>query len=112
MGIRNFPVITVGTDTSTHQSVSGAGAVSIPNLQSGENPKFLRIKAYGGDAVEDFVSVTPDIAANSGVFATGMVLSLFYGDVVILNVHGYSHIGFDIQGTGGGTIDLAPLEDF
>ena len=114
MGIRNFPVITIGTDTSLVQAVATAGNVAIPNTEGGSGPKYLHIKAYGPSTatLDDQITVTPDVAANNGAFATGFLLFPSRGDEIILNVHGYTHIGFDEVGAATSSIKLTPLEDY
>lgn len=112
MGIRNFDVISIGTDGSTVQTVAAPGSVAIPTMLGGVLPKYLHIKAILGATVADYISVTPDIAANNGAFATGFVLSSFYGDEIILNVHGYDFIGYAEVGAAGSSLQLTPLEDF
>lgn len=116
MGIRNFPVITIGTDTATTVGgIAAAGNVAIPNTQGGSGPKYLHIKAFdntAAPAIDTFISVTPDIAANNGAFATGFILSAYYFDEIILNVHGCTHIGYDKIGTNSPDLQLTPLEDY
>lgn len=114
MGIRNFPVITLGTDTGVVEAVAAAGNVAIPNTQGGGGPKYLHIKAYGPSTAtaDEQITVTPDIAANNGAFATGYLLYPHLGDEVILNVHGCTHIGYDEVGDASCSIKLTPLEDY
>ena len=117
MGIRNFPVITIQTDGSVVEVCAAAGSVAIPTLVNTGQPKFLHIRAFNDAAaalLDDFISVTPDIAANSGAFATGFVLSTYYCQEIILNVHGYDFIGYDISSGSPVTssIQMTPLADF
>jgi hypothetical protein len=112
MGIRNFPVITLGTDGSDAQTVAGPGSVAIPVLSNGVQPKYLHVRAYNGATVADWISVTPDVAANNGALATGFLLSSFYGHEIILNVFGYDFIGYDEIGAAGSSIQLTPLADY
>jgi hypothetical protein len=113
MGIRNFPVITIGTDTSlTVANISASGSVAIPTTHGGVGPKYLYIHSYGGTDNTAYISFTPDVAANTGTFATGFVMWAFEkGETIILNVHGYSHIGYDFLGTNP-DFQLTPLEDY
>lgn len=113
MGIRNFTVISIGENTSVHEDPSGAaGSVAIPSTASGNPPKFLRIKTFGGSAGAD-LSVTPATSAGNGVFATGMVMaSAAAGSSQILNVHGFSFIRYDVGTVTDGKLCLTPLEDF
>lgn len=112
MSINNFHVISIGTDGSTVQAVAAPGSVAIPDMLKGNAPKFLHIRAFGGATVADYISVTPDIAANNGAFATGFILSSFTNDEIILNVHGYGFIGYAEVGAAGSSIQMTPLEDF
>ena len=112
MGKLNFPVIHIGVANGTATAaISAAGKIAIPTMESGALPKFLRIVAMGPTA-ETLVSVSPTQDAN-GSFATGLPLNTSRPEGIILNVHGFSHIGYeDDGGAGDAKLYLYPLEDF
>ncbi len=110
MGIRNFPVVSIGTVTGsrTDNVAAAPGVVSIPVMQNGDAPKFLMCKVTGG-STPGFISICPTTGAN-GALATG--LPMVTGQPhIIFNVHGFTSIG-----TEGSAADmelhLYPLEDF
>lgn len=112
MGLQNFPVLSIAPDNAVQTlNVSAVGNVAIPTMERGTLPKYVYICAYGGLAT-DVVFVTPKTSAADGASATGFPLPIQSNSGVILNVSGYSHIGFDR--TGGNTADftIVALEDF
>jgi hypothetical protein len=109
MGIRNFPCISPGDKLGVNQSVAAAGQKAIPVMGNGALPKFLYVLATG--PAGGLMSVSPTIGAN-GAFATGLPLFFDNPIGVILNVHGFTHIGYEDDGATVGTLWLTPLEDF
>jgi hypothetical protein len=113
MGNRNFPVISIGEQTGTREATVGAaGKIAIPTMESGTKPKFLYCVAIGGTST-NIITISPTQDTN-GAEATGLALTPANPVGVILNVHGFTHIGFDEVTGGDGTTDLYlyPLEDF
>jgi hypothetical protein len=111
MGKLNFPVISIGDKTGTVElNVAAAGKIAIPTMENGALPKFVHVVLMG--ATGQLVAVCPTVDAN-GAAATGLPLSTDNPEGIILNVHGFSHIGFeDIAGAGTSDLYLYPLEDF
>jgi hypothetical protein len=112
MGIRNFPYITIGTGNGliTSSISLTASKIAIPAMSNLTLPKFLHCIALGGTAGNlVFIMPTNDTVGSA---ATGMVLSPDNPRSVILNVHGFSHIGTDATGTADSDLYLYPLEDF
>jgi hypothetical protein len=110
MGGLNFAAIRVGDGTGTHQTnVAAAGKIAIPTMEGGGAPKYVYVAALGGTDT-NVISVSPTQDTN-GAIASGFPLSPI-GPPVILNVHGYSHIGYEDSGAGDSAIHLVPLEDF
>jgi hypothetical protein len=110
MGIRNFPVISLGFNGGTLVSPAGAtpGVEPIPTMMSGVAPKYVAITVTGGAAAA-FVVVTPSTGAN-GAIATGYPI-ITGSKPLILNVHGYSDIGYEASAASM-TLRIHPLEDF
>lgn len=112
MGIRNFPVISIGSETASQQLlVAAPGNIAIPTMKNGSLPKFLHCSAHTG-ASSNVITVSPETAATDGDNTTGFPLAVLGNNSVILNVHGFSFIGFDEIGDGTSTLQLYPLEDF
>jgi hypothetical protein len=112
MSIDNFHVISIGTDQGDQElTISAPGWIAIPTMSSGIAPKFLHISIHSG-TVTNVITVTPDIDENNGSNLTGFALCQNGFAAVILNVHGFSHIGFDEIGDGTSGLQLYPLEDF
>lgn len=110
MGIRNFPVVSIGPTqgSRTDNVVASGAAVSIPTMTSGIAPKYLMCKVSGG-SVGGYISISPT-DGSVGTLAGG--LPLFTGEPgIIFAVHGFTSIG-----TFGSAADmelhLYPLEDF
>ena len=112
MGKLNFPVISIGELTgSVTASVSlTAAAVVIPTMANGTLPKFLYCIAVGGTA-GNYVVISPTTGA-VGDETTGIPLVIDNPIGIILNVHGFSHIGTEAVGTADSDLHLIPLEDF
>ena len=108
MGLQNFPVLAIATDNGTQTTgVSGAGNIAIPTMEGGTKPKYVYIASYSA-TVTDVIYVSPQLSATNGAAATGFPLPVQSGNAIILNVTGYSHIGYD----GNGDFTVYPLEDF
>lgn len=110
MGKSNFRYITLDPLRATGATIAAAGIASVPTLTNGSKPKYLRCNINGA-VPGNAIFVTPKTLAENGTAATGFPLSHRGAASVILNVWGYSHIGFDVQG-GGSNISLVPLADF
>jgi hypothetical protein len=112
MGIRNFPLISIGVEQGvTTAAIAAPGNIAIPTMTNGDSPKFLALTVVDGVA-GDWIVVSPQVAATNGVLATGFAMNAISGNTIILNVHGFSHIGFE---DGAGVVcqlNLYPLEDF
>jgi hypothetical protein len=112
MGIRNFEVISIapGTGSQTANVSTTASKVAIPTMENGDLPKFLyciAMEGTAGNAV--FIMPTNDTNGDS---VTGFPLFVDNPIGIIINVHGYSHIGTDATGGSDSTLYLYPLEDF
>jgi hypothetical protein len=112
MGIRNFAAISIGEQTGVRvASVAAAGKVAIPTMEGGVAPKFVHVCAVGGTST-NIISVSPTQDTN-GAIATGIPLSPLNPAGMILNVHGFTHIGYEDNGGGENTdLYIYPLEDF
>ena len=112
MGIRNFPYITIGVQQgTTTAAIAAAGNAAIPPMTNGTLPKFLALTVVDG-AVGDWIVVSPQVAATNGTLATGFAMNAVVDNTIILNVHGFSHIGYE-DGVGAVCLlNLYPLEDF
>ncbi len=111
MGKLNFPVISIAPATGSTTTISSSGtAVAIPPMSNGDLPKYVFCVATGGTAGA-FVTMEPKTSAVIGAIGTGLPLVTDSGIPVILNVHGYSHIGCDST-VSDIELRLYPLEDF
>jgi len=111
---QNFPYITVGVNNSlTQATINTSGSDAIPTMTNGTKPKYLHIKCFAGDAGDTY-TVSPRHGAVAGDDTKGFPLSMRGVSEVILNVTGYSHIGWDfVTGSvGNGHLMYTPLEDF
>jgi hypothetical protein len=112
MGHQNFHVLSVAYDTGVQTaSVTGTGSVAIPTMLNGVKPKYVVIGSYGLTQT-DVVFISPQHSATAAAAATGFPLPVSSGNRVILNVIGYSHIGYDATGATGVSFNIVPLEDF
>ena len=112
MGLQNFPVLSIAPDNAVQTlAVAAPGNVAIPTMENGVLPKYVYIVAYGGVAT-DVMFVTPKTSASDGASATGFPLPIQSNSGIILNVTGYSHIGFDDISGGSADFTIVALEDF
>lgn len=111
MGLSNFAYITPGNATSDANVVAGPEFNTIPTMNNGLRPKYIRLSVIAG-AIDNVIFVTPKTSATVGSAATGFPIPRFSSQAVILNVFGYTHLGLDQQGNGASSIIMTPLEDF
>ena len=116
MGNRNFPVISIATDGSTTTAVlTGAGTHAIPTMSNGEPPKFLHIKVTTDDTVvqADRITINPQVGTAAAMNVPSFILSAFWAQEIILNVHGFDRIARATIGTVGiMQLTFTPLEDY
>jgi hypothetical protein len=112
MGIRNFKTISIAPGTVG--TVTGIGAPLIPTLPNGDRPKFLWVHVSPGTASGNVIFVTPNATAAGGSAVTGFAIYADNNRGIILNVHGYSHLGYQKSAGSDSSsrINLIPLEDF
>ena len=112
MGKYNFDFVRTEPNQGSQQAtIVAPGNLAIPPLDSTLLPKFLLCVVSGGTAGAA-VAISPQVAATNGAVATGIPLVIGGNSSIILNVMGYSHIGFeDIQGATC-NLNLIPLSDF
>jgi hypothetical protein len=111
MGIRNFEVISIAPALGSITTIANAAAkIAIPPMLNTDLPKFLRCLVAGGNAANLIYIMPTDDAVGSAT--TGLMLSPANPIELILNVHGYSHIGTAATGAEDTELYLYPLEDF
>lgn len=112
MGKRDFEYISIGVEQGvTTGVIAAAGNIAIPTMSNGSLPKFLALVLVDG-ALGDWIVISPQVAATNGALATGFAMNAVVNNRLILNVHGFSHIGFE-DGVGAVCLlNLYPLEDF
>jgi len=113
MGHQNFSVLSIAPDQAVQVgALSAAGSVAIPTTANGSLPKYVYCVAYGADLAET-VFITPQIGAGNGTAATGFALPVRNSSSVVLNVSGYTYIGYDISsGATSAYLTIVALEDF
>jgi hypothetical protein len=113
VGIRNFPVITLGVQRGvTTGVIAAAGNIAIPTMSNSALPKYLALTLVDG-AIGDWVVISPQPTAINGVAATGFAMNAQLGNqTLILNVHGFGFIGFEDVVGALCKLNLYPLEDF
>jgi hypothetical protein len=81
-------------------------------MSNGALPKFLSLTVVDG-AVGDWIVVSPQVAATNGAVATGFAMTTTgNSSSIILNVHGFSFIGYEDGAGAVCLLRLYPLEDF
>ena len=110
MGIRNFQAFSISPLEGFFVSPTDAtpAAVALPTMANGEKPKFVYIAVMNGTPF-DYVVITP---SHGGDGDNTLGLPLVTGNEgITLNVHGFSHIGYEAVGVGM-RLYVYPLEDF
>lgn len=81
-------------------------------LLGGVMPKFVLIATARG-VVGDAITVSPQVGDVDGASSSGIPLVNGASNRIILNVHGYTHIGFDNVGANvNNDLFIIPLADF
>ena len=84
-------------------ATSTGASVTLPTMLNGVLPAYVYLVASSGPTDDnvrgDIVTVSPEVGAVAGSIING--LPLVVGSAgIILNVKGYTHIGYDYQGAG------------
>jgi hypothetical protein len=111
MGLRDFPVLSIGENQGSVLAATTSTFAAIPTMSNGKLPKFLYILAHGGSGGTR-VTVSPSNASSGGSQDLGFVLDCLWPTAIILNVHGYSVIRSARRGGLTSFIRMYPLEDF
>jgi hypothetical protein len=111
MGVKNFPVFSIGTVTAVQHAVTGAGSEAIPTTEGGGTPKYLMVHAYGGTQT-NVVLVGASVGTGVNVtLGNGFPLPVRNHGRVVLNVVGMTHIMVNVLGAADSFVQLVPLED-
>lgn len=110
MGIRNFPVISIGSANAVHKAAT-SGAVALPRLASNEKAKFLYIAAVGGTATNVVVVALLESAGGIAL-DEGFPLNVNGSNDIILYALGFNFVAYNNIGAGDSHIYFYPLEDF
>lgn len=117
MGIRNFPVISIGENRGARSVVAAAGQINLSAITTsgGSTPKYVYCAVSGGTA-GNIIVISPEYTGGSiggAEIDNAWPLSLDDADWIILNVHGFFRISFNTYvGDGTSFLHCIPLEDF
>ncbi len=115
MGIRNFPVVSIGENTGVRSAVTAAGQIGLNQIltQGGSTPKFVYCTVTG--AAGDIIVITPHYTGGSITTPqkdNAWPLAVDNQDWIILNVHGYFRVSFNTYVGNASFLHCIPLEDF
>lgn len=102
MGNRiNNVKISVAANGLSVASGAASARSALPNMASGEAPRYIRVSATVAACVR---------LGDSGVVATAASTQVQPGDSCIFSVNGATHIAY-IQVAAAGVVNVVPLED-
>ena len=117
MGIRNFPVITIGENTggqSVIVATNGQINLSAIPTQGGGIPKYVYCVCAGGTST-NIIVISPGYTGGSITVAevdNAWPLHADGSDPIILDMHGYFRISFRAYIGTNSFLHCIPLEDF
>lgn len=108
-----MPAIQIEPNSGKQVVATTTGAsTTIPTVTGTEEATYTLIQSVlgTGTVVGEAIHVSPEQSAVAGDIATGIPV-VFGTDPIILNTHGYTHIGYDLYTAAGtnGFLNLIPL---
>lgn len=116
MGIRDFPVISIGAKTGARVLIDGSVLINLSAVttEGGSTPKFVLVVVTPGTAERNVILVQPCRSANSAHPSTSFPMNADRPQFMVFNTHGLFRIGFVPKAGSDDTSYgyVIPLEDF
>ena len=111
MGIRNFPVITMGENTGQVTVVNSSSFKVLPTMSNGDLPKYVYVGCAGGTQT-NICFFSPCHGSQSGNTDNLWAFTPGSGIGQVFKVLGHDRWSRSHTGDGTSSLYIIPLEDF